>query len=82
VDCGPTGFCANSFELKYEAGTDPRTGKCVTKYLNVKVATKRETQVRLAELITAFAKGSRVDVIKITVAELDNIGANFSRQAL
>ena len=26
----------NSFELKYEAGIDPRTGKRITKYASVK----------------------------------------------
>jgi integrase len=59
---------ANSFELKYEAGTDPRTGKRVTKFASVK-GTKREAQIRLAELIAAVAAGSHIDTSKVTVAE-------------
>ena len=47
----------NSFELKYEAGIDPRTGKRVTKYASVK-GTKREAQAKLNELLVAVAKGS------------------------
>jgi integrase len=58
----------NSFELKYEAGVDPRTGKRITKYASVK-GTKRDAQVKLAELIASVAKGSHVDNSRITVAE-------------
>ena len=58
----------NSFELKYEAGIDPRTGKRITKYASVR-GSKREAQAKLAELITAVAKGSHIDTSKVTVAE-------------
>jgi integrase len=58
----------NSFELKYEAGIDPRTGKRITKYASVK-GSKREAQAKLNELLVAVAKGSHVDPNKITVAE-------------
>lgn len=58
----------NSWELKYECGIDPRTGKRITKYASFK-GTKREAQVKLAELVTAVAKGSHVDTSKVTVAE-------------
>ena len=58
----------NSFELKYEAGIDPRTGKRITKYQSFK-GSKREAQARLSELLVAVAKGSHVDPNKITVAE-------------
>jgi integrase len=58
----------NSFELKYEGGIDPATGKRITKYASFK-GSKREAQAKLAELITAVAKGSHVDTSKVTVAE-------------
>jgi integrase len=58
----------NSFELKYEAGIDQRTGKRITKYASV-MGTKREAQTKLAELITAVAKGSHIATSKVTVAE-------------
>ncbi len=58
----------NSFELKYEAGIDPRTGKRITKYASLK-GTKREARAKLAELITVVAKGSHIDTSKVTVAE-------------
>lgn len=57
-----------SFELKYDVGTDPRTGKRVTKYASFK-GSKREAQAKLTELLTAVAKGSHVDPSKTTVAE-------------
>ena len=50
----------NSFELKYEAGIDPRTGKRITKYASFK-GSKREAQAKLNELFVAVAKGSHVD---------------------
>jgi integrase len=59
---------ASSFELKYEAGTDPCTGKRITKYQSFK-GSKREAQAKLTELLAAVAKGSHVDPNKITVAE-------------
>ena len=58
----------NSFELKYEGGVDA-TGKRITKYASFK-GTKREAQAKLAELITAVAKGSHVDTSKVNVTEL------------
>jgi integrase len=58
----------NSFELKYEAGIDPRTGRRVTKYASFK-GSKREAQIKLAELIASVAAGSHIDNSKITVAE-------------
>jgi integrase len=58
----------NSFELKYETGTDPRSGKRITKYASVK-GTRREAQAKLNELLVAVARGSHVDPNKVTVAE-------------
>ena len=57
-----------SWELKYEVGVDPRTGRRITKYASVK-GTKREAQIKLAELIASVAAGSHIDTSKITVAE-------------
>ena len=57
-----------SWELKYEAGTDPRTGKRITKYQSFK-GTKREAEAKLAALITAVATDTHVEPKKITVAE-------------
>jgi len=57
----------NSFELKFEGGTDA-TGKRVTKYTSFR-GSKREAQVKLAELISAVAKGQHVDVSRVTVGE-------------
>jgi integrase len=57
-----------SWELKYDLGLDPRTGKRVIKYQNIK-GTKREAQAKLAELIASVTKGSHVEPSKITVAE-------------
>jgi integrase len=57
-----------SFELKFDAGRNPATGKRIIKYQSFK-GTKREAQAKLAELLVAVAKGSHVDPNKITVAE-------------
>ena len=58
----------SSFELKYEAGVDPHTGRRITKYLNFK-GTRREAQAKLTELLAAVAKGTHLGPNKITVAE-------------
>jgi len=58
----------NSWEVKYEIGVDPRTGKRITKYVSVK-GTKKAAQTKLAELIASVAAGSHIDNSKITVAE-------------
>jgi integrase len=57
-----------SWELKFDLGTDPLTGKRTIRYQSFK-GTKREAQARLAELLAAVAKGSHIDPNKITVAE-------------
>jgi integrase len=56
-----------SFELKYEAGTDPRTGKRVTKFQSFK-GTRREAEAKLATLVAAVATGTHVEPTKVTVA--------------
>ena len=58
----------NSFELKFDAGRDPATGKRRIQYASFK-GTKREAQIKLAALITSVGAGSYVDPSKSTVAE-------------
>jgi integrase len=58
----------NSFELKYDAGADPRTGARRTKYVSFK-GSKREAQVKLAELIAAVGSGTHIDASKVTISE-------------
>ena len=57
-----------SWEIKFDLGVDPVTGKRETRYASVK-GTKREAQAKLAELIASVASGSHIDTSKITVAE-------------
>jgi integrase len=59
---------ARSWELKFDAGVDAKTGKRLTKYHSFK-GTKADAKIKLAELVTAHAKGSYVDASKVTVAE-------------
>ena len=59
---------SNSWELKFDLGRDPRTGKRETRYHSYK-GTKREAQLKLAELIAAMGKGAYVEPSKITVAD-------------
>ena len=57
-----------SFELKFDAGRDPATGERKIKYISFK-GTKREAQIKLAELIASVGKGAYVEPHKVTVAE-------------
>jgi integrase len=57
-----------SWELKFDLGIDPLTGKRVTKYVSFK-GSRREAQAKLTELLAAVAKGSHVEPTKLTVAE-------------
>src|SRR5262245_41195542 len=59
---------AHTYELKFDAGTDPTTGKRLTKYHSFK-GSKRDAQAKLTELLAQHAKGSFVDASKVTVAE-------------
>ena len=58
----------NSFELKFDAGRDLATGYRRTQYVSFR-GTKRQAQVKLAELIASVSGGSYVEPSKITVAE-------------
>jgi hypothetical protein len=57
-----------SWELKYELGTDPRTGQRITKYRSFK-GTKREAQVELVRLMDMVRRGEHVDPAKLPLAE-------------
>ena len=57
-----------SFELKFDAGRDPATGKRVIQYQSFK-GTKREAQVKLATLIAAVDQGSFVEPSKIAIID-------------
>ena len=56
-----------SWELKFDLGRDPVTGKRQIRYHTFK-GTKREAQVKLAELIVAVGSGSYIEPNKIAVA--------------
>jgi integrase len=57
-----------SWELKFEAGRDPATGRRKIGYCAFR-GTKREAQIKLAELIAAIAGGSYVEPTRLTVGE-------------
>jgi integrase len=57
-----------SWELKFDIGTDPLTGKRATRYHSFK-GTKREADAELIRLIAAADRGDYVDPSKTTVAE-------------
>jgi integrase len=59
----------NSWELKFDAGRDPATGRRKIRYVSFRGG-KRAAQARLAELIAAVNTGSFVDPARTTVAEL------------
>jgi integrase len=56
-----------SWELKFDIGTDPLTGKRLTRYSSFK-GTKRDAQKKLAGLVTAAEKGELVDTSRVTLA--------------
>jgi integrase len=57
-----------SYELKYEVGADPLTGKRRVRYASFK-GTKKAAAIELARLIAEQAAGNGVDPTKATVAE-------------
>jgi integrase len=58
----------STFELKYDAGTDPLTGKRRVRYQNFK-GVKRDAKLELARLIAQEAAGEGVDPSKALLAE-------------
>jgi integrase len=57
-----------SWELKFEAGRDPATGRRKIQYASFR-GTKRQARIKLAELIAAVGAGTYVEPSKLTVAE-------------
>jgi integrase len=57
-----------SFELKFDAGRDLATGERNIQYVTFR-GTKREAQLKLAELIAAVGKGNYVEPSKVTVGD-------------
>jgi integrase len=57
-----------SWELKFDAGSDARTGRRITRYASFR-GTKRDAQVELAKLVAAAADGEQVHPSKMTLNE-------------
>src|SRR5690242_3717787 len=57
-----------SWEIKFDLGRDPVTGKRVTKYATFR-GTKREAQGELTRLLAQRNEGSYVEPTKMTIAE-------------
>jgi integrase len=57
-----------SWELKFDAGRDEKTGKRITRYHSFR-GTKKDAGIKLAEIIASVGKGSYVSGSKLTVAE-------------
>jgi integrase len=58
----------NSWRLKFDAGRDEKTGKRKTQFHTFR-GTKRQAQVKLAELIASVSQANYIEPNKITVAE-------------
>src|SRR5258708_13878725 len=59
---------ARSWEIKFDLGTDPVTGKRRIRYVAFK-GTKRAAEIELARLVSQNAAGEGVDPSKSTIAE-------------
>jgi integrase len=59
---------ARSFELKFDLGTDPLTGRRKIRYVSFK-GTRRTAELELAKLIAQHATGTSIDPNKTSVAE-------------
>jgi integrase len=57
-----------SWELKFDLGTDPLTGKRTIRYQSFK-GTKKEAQAKLTELLSEYHRGALVDASKETLSE-------------
>jgi integrase len=58
---------ARSFEIKFDIGTDPLTGKRRIRYHSFK-GTRREAELKLATLVSENSRGDYVDASKETVS--------------
>jgi integrase len=57
-----------SWEIKFDVGRDPLTGKRITKYVTFR-GTKRKAQEELTRLLSQRNEGSYVDPTRMTVAD-------------
>jgi hypothetical protein len=57
-----------SWQIKFDAGRDPTTGKRYTQFLTFR-GTRKEARLKLAELIASVGKGSYVTQSSVTVHE-------------
>jgi integrase len=57
-----------SWELKFDLGRDPVSGKRISRYVNFR-GTKREAQAELTRLLNSRNEGTYVDPTKMTVGE-------------
>jgi hypothetical protein len=57
-----------SWQIKFDAGRDPTTGKRHTQFLTFR-GTRKEARHKLAELIASVGKGSYVNQSSLTVHE-------------
>jgi Phage integrase, N-terminal SAM-like domain len=57
-----------SWEIKFDAGRDPATGKRKIQYHSFR-GTKREAQVKLAELVASVGSGSYVEPSRVPVGD-------------
>jgi integrase len=57
-----------SWEIKFDLGTDPLTGKRKTRYHSFK-GTKKDAEIELARLLSGAAAGTYVDPTRETVSE-------------
>ena len=58
----------HSWELKFDAGRDEKTGKRLTQFHTFR-GTKKEAEFKLAELVAAVGKGAYVTRSKLTVTD-------------
>jgi integrase len=76
-----------SWELKFDAGNDPVTGRRRIRYASFK-GNKRDAEIELARLVSTNAAGEGIDPSKATLAEFldrwerDWAGANVSPKTL
>jgi integrase len=67
-----------SWEIKFDLGVDPLTGKREARYASVK-GTKKDAQAKLTELLSEATRGVLVDPIKETLsAFLDRWDRNWA----
>ncbi len=59
---------AHSFEIKFDAGHDEKTGKRLTQFHTVR-GTRKDAEFKLAELVASVGKGSYVGRSTLTVRE-------------